>query len=113
MAEGPHLLEELVGSAWTAEHILCTERARDRFGRLLGLTANVTAVSDRAFASLTTTESSQGILALARPHRWSWEDITGYQALVVVLDTIQGPRKCGYHHSLSRGFWREWTYTCS
>ena len=95
MAEGPHLLEEVVGSAWTAEHILCTERARDRFGRLLSLPADVTEVSERAFASLTTTESSQGILTLVRPHSWIWEDITKGQALVVVLDAIQDPGNVG------------------
>ncbi len=95
VAEGPHLLEEVVGSAWTAEQILCTERARDRFGRLLSLPANVTEVSERAFGSLTTTESSQGILALLRPHPWTWEDITKGQALVVVLDAIQDPGNVG------------------
>ncbi len=96
VAEGPHLLEEVLRSTWNLEEVLCTPVAQSRFSKLLArVHAPITTVAERAFASLATTEATQGILALARPRKWTWEDVTGGAALVVVLDTIQDPGNVG------------------
>ncbi|MDQ2711692.1 MAG: RNA methyltransferase, partial [Acidobacteriota bacterium] len=96
MAEGPHLLEELLRSPWNPEEVLCTPLAQSRFSELLArVDAPVTTVAERAFASIATTEATQGILALTRPRKWTWEDVTGRDALVVILDTIQDPGNVG------------------
>ena len=95
-AEGPHLLEDAVGGAWTVEEILATEAAGARFAELLANAGvEVTRVSERALASLATTETSQGLIALLRPRPWTWDHIFTAVPLVVVLDAIQDPGNAG------------------
>ncbi len=96
VAEGPHLLEEARGSRWKVENIFCTAAAEARFSRLLGeADAPVTELTPRVFASLSTTESTQGILLLLRPRTWTWKEVTCGRALTVVLDGIQDPGNVG------------------
>jgi len=96
VAEGPHLLEDALGSAWRVEEIFATEAARARFGELLGRArASVTAVSERAMASLAATETSQGIVMLLEARRWSWDELLRGVPLAVVLDAVQDPGNAG------------------
>ncbi|HEX4167594.1 MAG TPA: RNA methyltransferase [Bryobacteraceae bacterium] len=96
MAEGPHLLAEVQGSRWRVERVLHTEAGRVRFAKLLErVSAPVTELADRAFASISETESTQGILALVRPLAWTWSDLMSDQPLIVVLDGIQDPGNVG------------------
>ncbi len=96
VAEGPHLLEELFDSAWRAEQIYGTEGALVHHAGLVSrLGAPATEVSGRGFASIAATEASQGLLALVRPKHWTWSDLTGGRALVVVLDAVQDPGNVG------------------
>jgi len=97
VAEGPHLLEEARRSSWTVEQIFHTNAAAERFPELLREgEVLATQVAERAFASIASTETTQGILALVRPRSWTWADITsGPRALVVVLDGIQDPGNVG------------------
>ena len=96
VAEGPHLVEEALGSEWQIEQIFATERARSRHAQLLlKLDAEVVEVSERAFASTAGTETTQEILALLRPRKWSWKDLLGGRCLAVGLNGIQDPGNAG------------------
>ncbi len=97
VAEGPHLLTEAIDSFWSLEQVLCTPEALDQFAPILNkASAPVMEVSAQAFASLSTTESTQGVLSLLRPRRWTWDDmIRRRPALTVVLESIQDPGNVG------------------
>jgi RNA methyltransferase, TrmH family len=96
VAEGPHLLEEALRGEWRIEQVFATERARARYSQLLlRVDAEIVEVSERAFASTATTETTQEVLALLRPRNWSWKDLLGPRALVVALDGIQDPGNAG------------------
>lgn len=96
VAEGPHLLDEALRSEWRVAQVFATPRARDHHADLLSQAdAELIEVSARAFASLASTGSTQEILALLQPRRWSWEDLTLSNTLVVVLDGIQDPGNAG------------------
>src|SRR5581483_613146 len=83
VAEGPHLVEEALSGAWRMEQILVTAEARQRHAELVRKAdCEVVEVAPRAFASLAATETTQGILALLRPARWEWADLTRGTALV-------------------------------
>ena len=96
VAEGPHLVEEALRSHWHIEQVFATERARIRYSQLLvRVEAEIVEISERAFASTAATETTQEVLALLRPRDWSWKDLLGPYALVVVLDGIQDPGNAG------------------
>jgi RNA methyltransferase, TrmH family len=97
VAEGPHLLQEALHSAWRVERVLHTPEAERRFPDLLDAADGLTiALPSRAFSPIATTETTQGIVALVRPFRWRWQDVIGSgRPLVVVLDTIQDPGNVG------------------
>jgi len=96
IAEGPHLLEEAVDSRWQIAQILTTPAGRTRYSDLLQrVDAPVIEASARAFDSAAGTEHSQHMLALLHPTTWTWEDLLGPQALLVVLDGIQDPGNAG------------------
>jgi TrmH family RNA methyltransferase len=96
VAEGPHLVEEAVRSEWRIVQVFATSIARNRHAELLSqIDAELIEVSARAFASLAATESTQELLALLEPRRWSWEDLAAGHALIVVLDGIQDPGNAG------------------
>src|SRR5690348_12356669 len=94
VAEGPHLLEEAQASTWSIEQVFCTEEASSRFRNLLE-NASVTKVTTRAFASITTTETSQGVVSMLRPRHWTWRDVIAGRTLAVILDGIQDPGNAG------------------
>ncbi|HWF46261.1 MAG TPA: RNA methyltransferase [Bryobacteraceae bacterium] len=94
--EGPHLIEEAAASPWRIEQVFVTSDGRERHHALLRrLGVDAIEVGARAFASMAGTETSQGILALAQPKRWSTAELFRDPALVVVLDGIQDPGNAG------------------
>ncbi len=96
VAEGPHLLEEVLRSSWKVEEIFCTAEAPARFSGLFARApVPVTELSPRAFESIATTETTQGVLALLRPREWSLRELIAGKALTVVLDAIQDPGNAG------------------
>lgn len=95
-AEGPHLVEEALRGQWAIEQVWTTPEARERYRALLERThARIQEVPARVFQSLTGTEHSQEVLALLRRRQWSWEEMSGPKALIVVLDGIQDPGNAG------------------
>ena len=96
VAEGPHLLEESLHGMWQIEQIFVTPEARNRYSDLLQkVSCEVIEVSEHAFAATSATETTQEILAVLAPRRWSWQDVAPASALVVVMDGVQDPGNAG------------------
>jgi len=97
VAEGFYLLEEALGSrreipvVIAAENVLATVATH-----LRGLKrTRVVAVSEAAFATLATTETPQGVIALVRPPQWTLDQLVRGKPLVMVLDAVQDPGNAG------------------
>src|SRR3954454_15241957 len=96
IAEGPHLLAEAFRGTWQVEKILGTEGAFEKHRDLLARAdAEQIEVSSETLSAIADTETSQELLALLRPRDWSWNELLGESALVVVLDVIQDPGNAG------------------
>ncbi len=98
--EGARLVEEALRSAIPVDAILVSESGRKhlaRIGLMLASSVRLLATSDRIFESLADTDTPQGIAALIRPRRASFDDLLrGPGApLVVVLVGLQDPGNVG------------------
>jgi len=94
--EGPHLLQEISRSTWQLETLLFTHEAFpawEAYARERRMETVI--VPARTFSSLTATENTQGVMALAHPRVWQWRDFHADPALVVVLDGVQDPGNAG------------------
>jgi len=89
VAEGFHLLAEALRSGCEVAAVLATEAAAERAA------VPVHTISDAVFREISTTETSQGIIALVRPPSWRVEDVRRGETLMVVLDGIQEPGNAG------------------
>jgi len=92
VAESFHLLEEALRSGCEIPVVLVSEfaasRVKDSLPRLVVL-------PDALFQTISTTEASQGVIALVRPPKWTLNQVFALQSLVVVLDGIQDPGNAG------------------
>lgn len=96
VAEGPHLLAEALRGGWHIEKILGTETAFEKHRTLLARAGSEQIeITSEALCAIAATETSQELLTLLRPRDWSWNDLLGESALVVVLDGIQDPGNAG------------------
>jgi TrmH family RNA methyltransferase len=96
LAEGPHLLAEALRGTWQVERILGTAAAFEKHQTLLARAqAEQVEISPEALSAIADTETSQELLTLLRPRDWSWHELLGKSALVVVLDGIQDPGNAG------------------
>ncbi len=97
VAETFHLLEEALRSECEVQAVLAAESARPHVAScLVRLSrARVIVIEDRLFESISTTETTQGVIALVRPPTWNLEQLFGAQPLVVVLDGVQDPGNAG------------------
>jgi len=97
IAESFHLLEEALRSNCRIRAIIASESVRStverRFAGLNGQT--IVRVPDDVFSQLSTTESSQGVMALVQPPPWDLDQVFRGQSLVVLLDGIQDPGNAG------------------
>ena len=97
VAESFHLLDEALRSGREVKTILAAESVEPTVERRVkGLHGTrVWTVPDPLFAQVATTETSQGVLALVQPPRWTLDELFGGQPLVVVLDALQDPGNAG------------------
>jgi RNA methyltransferase, TrmH family len=96
VAEGPHLAQELLKSKWTLEKLILTPTNLGRWeGQARQRSIEIIVVPERTFDRVAETETSQGVIALARPQMAQWEDFLGGNGLIVVLDGLQDPGNAG------------------
>jgi len=97
VAEGFHLLEEALRSDRHVECVLAVESVRtpvEAHVKRLPRT-RVFVLPDELFRQISSTESSQGVLALVVPPKWKLEELFRGRSMVVILDGIQDPGNAG------------------
>ncbi len=102
VAEGVRAVEELLASPLEIVGVLCAPQlaGASRGAALLAclgsVTSEVTHVTEREFASAASTESPQGVLAVARAPRRTLAALVATDPLrILVLDAIQDPGNVG------------------
>ncbi|HSU30093.1 MAG TPA: RNA methyltransferase [Bryobacteraceae bacterium] len=96
VVEGPHLLQEALDGKWTIEEIFLTSEARAHYATIMDkVDVPCTELSRRAIASIGSTETTQEVISLVRPRKWSWEDLLVRPPLILVLDGIGDPGNAG------------------
>jgi TrmH family RNA methyltransferase len=96
VAEGPHLAEELLHSKWMPVKLVCTPATAPIWEpQARSASIEMIIVPQRAFDGAAGTETSQGVMALARPRQWQWQELMGDPSFLVVLDGIQDPGNAG------------------
>ena len=102
VAEGFHLLEEARRSRLPIDTVIATPAALQpaalQIEALLDTCPPETrlfSVDPATFATFSTTESPQGILALVRLPEWTLVDLLSRPALIVLLDGLQDPGNAG------------------
>lgn len=90
VAEGPHLVEEARRSSRAIGALFFKERTQ-----ALTTGAPVYILPASVFDQLSTTDASQGIIALVRPPEWTIEQTMPTGGLTLVLDGIQDPGNVG------------------
>lgn len=97
VAESFHLLEEALASECEIQAVIVAESVKNPVAaHVRGLKrTRVIAVADRLFAGLTSTEATQGAIALVKPPEWTLDHLLRGRALAVVLDGVQDPGNAG------------------
>jgi TrmH family RNA methyltransferase len=97
IAESFHLLEEALRSERTVRVVLASESVKSTVERhVSGLRGvRMVVLPDRLFHTISSTETSQGVIALVEPPEWSIDQLFRGQSLVVVLDGLQDPGNAG------------------
>lgn len=90
VAEGFHLLEEALRGTLEIAVLLMAESVET----VLRGTRTVV-LPDRLFQTLSSTVTSQGVIALVRPPEWTVDDVFRGRSLVVILDGVQDPGNAG------------------
>jgi RNA methyltransferase, TrmH family len=97
VAEGFHLVHEAFASGCEVDAVIGTEAALAQWqpqGRAQQL-KRIFTVDAVTFATFSTTESPQGILALVRMPEWTIAQLVHFPALLVILDGLQDPGNAG------------------
>jgi TrmH family RNA methyltransferase len=92
VAETFHLLEEALRSGRDIPVVLAAESVEGRLPKLRG---KLLILPDPLLASISATETSQGVIALVRPPEWTLDDLLRGTPLVVALDAVQDPGNAG------------------
>jgi TrmH family RNA methyltransferase len=97
VAESFHLLEEALRSDCEISTVFAAESVRTAVeSHVRGLKKiRVAVLPDDLFRDISSTEASQGVMALVRPPRWTVEQLFRGQSLTVILDGLQDPGNVG------------------
>lgn len=97
VAESFHLLEEALRSDCEIGAVFAAESVRSAVeGHVRGLKKiQVTVLADDLFQSISSTETSQGVVTLVRPPSWTMDQLFRGVSLTVVLDGLQDPGNAG------------------
>ena len=97
IAESFHLLEEALRSDCEISTVFAAESVRTAVeSHVRGLkNIRVVVLPDDLFHSISSTETSQGVMALVRPPRWTVEQLFRGESLAVILDGLQDPGNAG------------------
>jgi len=97
IAESFHLLEEALRSDCEISAVFAAESVRTAVqSHVRGLkNIRVVVLPDDLFHTVSSTEASQGVMALVRPPRWTVEQLLRGEALTVILDGLQDPGNAG------------------
>ena len=97
VAESFHLLEEALRSDCEIDCVFAAESVRSAVeSHVRGLKRiRVAVLADDLFNGISSTEHSQGVLALVKPPHWTLDQLFRGHALVVVLDGVQDPGNAG------------------
>jgi TrmH family RNA methyltransferase len=96
IAEGFHLLEEALKSHAEIGTVIAAQSVKSAIqSHVKGLKLRVVTVRDGDFASLASTDTPQGVIALVKPPQWTLDQLLRGCALVAVLDGIQDPGNAG------------------
>ncbi|MGH9559287.1 MAG: TrmH family RNA methyltransferase [Bryobacteraceae bacterium] len=97
VAESFHLLEEALSANCEIKAILAAESMQETIAaRVRGFKrAEVIPVRDAVFARLSSTEATQGAIALVRPPAWTLDRVLHGNSLLLALDGVQDPGNAG------------------
>jgi RNA methyltransferase, TrmH family len=97
VAESFHLLEEALRSDCEIGAVFAAESLKSAVERHVGglKKIRVVVLADDLFRSISTTEASQGVIALVRPPAWTLDQLFRGQSLAVILDGLQDPGNAG------------------
>ena len=93
VAESFHLLDEALRAGCRVDTVVVSESAYPRLPALAA--TRLLVVADRAFAEVASTETTQGVIALVQPPRWTLDDVLRPGAMAVLLDGVQDPGNAG------------------
>jgi RNA methyltransferase, TrmH family len=92
VAEGFHLLAEAHRSGCEIEAVLVSEFALPALGPR---DARTIVLNDKLFRSIASTQTTQGVITLVRPPRWTLDQMLSGDTLALVLDQVQDPGNAG------------------
>ncbi len=97
VAESFHLLEEALRSDCEIQAVFAAQSVRSAVeSHVRGLKrVPVTVLADDLFGSISSTETSQGVIALVRPPVWGVDQLFRGRSLTVILDGLQDPGNAG------------------
>jgi len=113
--EGPRLVAEALRSGLGLEAILVSdsgERHLARMGERIPPAVKVLRTSDRLFASVSGTETPQGVAALVQPPHWGMPDLLAAPALAVALAGVQDPGNVGTIVRAAEAFGASGLFAC-
>lgn len=99
LVEGVKLFDEAVKNKIAIEAVVISKTFMDSDfspDAVAGSVSKIAVVDDKLFSQLATTETPQGLIAVARLKRWKLDEVfSGVAPLVVVADRVQDPGNLG------------------